>query len=1615
MKFRYFIFFLVLILFSSEVILSQGYNWITPNKTYLKMYVVSDGMIRLNRSDFTNAGINTSIIDPRTVKIFNNGIQIPVYFFGEQDGVFNDSDYIDFYGKRNYGGLVTTYDQNNNFAYSTNEYFNQYSDTNVYWAGWDGTQGLRFSETNFNSSVNYPADFFYAPLHLEKDKIYSQGENLSSSDYRFLSTEKFKGEGWYWSLLYNNQTVGDTFSLPMLYNTPQNVSIKLFAYPQNFTSDIFNEHSLQITINGSPAGTLYTNDMNRIDTILNFSSSLLHSESINSIEVRYSSAPGFSGAMYFDYCELSYPKQFKFYGDKLSWNLNNSDTTSKYFKVSGFNPVNRIFIYDIKNNFRITNYSYSSDTLKFTSKNNSQIELINDRITKKPFRIKQKQVPDFLASANGADYLLIYPSLFSIPAEQLRSYRQTHDNFRSVKAEVEDITDVFNYGLENPVAMKRFIKNIYDTWQLPKLKYVCLFGRGSLDPKQILPTSIYYKNYIPVYGYPNSDGYFAHLNNGFYYSDNISIGRIPAYYPAEAQTMVDKIVSYETQTPDKWWKTFTYITGGGTFNEQQSHQQRSNYEINTFVSSTKISGTGIKIYRNDTSGITTYNISDSVKNTFNRGTLYVNFRGHAGSHDWEVIMNDPNTLNNGTKLPLVLSLTCFTGENAKPDFRGFGEKFVYLPNKGAIGFIGTTGWSFSSSGNDFGTYIIQNLQRDSARRIGDFLVEAGFRMIGDSSSFNTRHTVNNYNLLGDPAAKLVLPRYPEFVITQSDYKLSEDNPMQSEPVTLTIFPKNYGLYADSCRIRFQLRKYNQDYSFKDTLYKSFRFMDTVKYNFRLDSSGNYQMVVTLDVDNRYPLEDNSNNSITINLTSKNNTFIPLSPVNNALVYKDTVELKGLNPNIKYRGNNIKVLLKLDTSKTFNSPVGRTFIYNSISSSVTKFKTNLPVTLNNTIYYWKTCSVINNDTSGWSVIQNFIYNTGTSGTNNLLRYINAYQNVTTQFFSPNQYNESQFFNTGFVNNEIRLNEYPARLFVRSLGSNAEEASYFSVGNNNIYIDGGQNVGLNMLKVKKLSGKIEQFKNFRVNSPATSDTIVSFLNTFDSTHYLMLLNAAYDPGTSTLTSAAKNKLRQFGSIYCDSIHLVGYFHTWSFIGFLGADHSQVSEMFDPCCRTTPTCTGCDHWMESISTMDVIFKQPFGTVSNIIGPASLWKDFTWTQTIAPGSNILFDIYGIDRNNQQVILFPDVQTNYFGELSKIPAIDYPKLNFVAKLYIDSTNGTQSPALKSIKVNYSPASELVMDANSFTYNFTDRQQSANFSFNYYNGGFAYIYGLIVKVSNISGSDSSLIFTDTVNNVIEFDSTKSYSAAFSVPSFRDSTRFSVSIIPRDRSNEFYYYNNYIDFTIHSAQNASLSVIDVFSDGKLIKSGDNLRKNPEIKISIREKDTKDLNYDTSRISLCINNIHIPYPAGNTLYRKDIKDYKKDVEDNSEFLFYPEFRTGVNRLSVIYKIINEEYDTLNYDVNVNGTFGISDLYNYPNPVKSETNFMFNLTGSDNPSGFKIKIYTVTGRLIKEINYPAVIGYNSIYWDTKDNDGEFVANGTYLYKIVTDDKDFTETEIQKLVILK
>ncbi|HRI86389.1 MAG TPA: C25 family cysteine peptidase, partial [Ignavibacteria bacterium] len=1065
-----------------DFLFSQDYNWITPNKTYLKLFIADDGIHRISKADFENAGVSTSAIDPRTLKVFNRGNQIPVYVRGESDGFFNDSDYVDFYGTRNYGGISNVYNQDNQIVYFTNERFDLYSDTNVYWIDWGGANGIRMLNSSYSAPSNYLQDYSSEPLHLEKDKIYWIGQATSGNDFGNFTNERYLGESWYWSLLYNGQSVSDTFSIPLLNKNQPTVSLRVFAYPQSASFTVTNEHNLQIKVNGNVVADFVRNDFGRVDTAVTFSSALLSETSVNNVTATYTSTGGFSGTMFLDLFEFKYPKVLKFRNNISVLNLAGEDSTSKKIKITGFNPGNQTFIYDVKNNIRITSFSNSADTLIFSAKQNSKIEISNKIISKKPFRIIQRQVPDLVSSVNGADYLIIYNKLFESQVLQLQNHRETYDNFRVKKAEIKDIYDIFNFGIESPDAIRNFNRHVYYNWQQPRVKYVCLFGRGSLDPKKNSDATVYRENLIPVKGNPSTDNFYSNvfLNNFIFYNQ-ISLGRLPALTVSEAQNMVNNIITYETQPPQKWWKDFTFIGGGVNQAEQQLFLALNNDSlINPYILTNPVKGNPVRILRNDLNGAETFNYSDSIKNQINRGTLTVNFMGHAGSQDWEIALHDPEILSNHGKFPVILSMTCYTGKVGEPNFRSFGERFMKMNNTGAVTFFATSGWGFVYSGSLINSLFYKSFAKDTVRRVGDMISYAMNSIKNDSLSFSIRHTVNCYTLMGDPALKFQLPSYPELSITENDYTLSNKNPSINEPINLKIFPQNVGLNSDSASVRLVVSKNFAKYYFKDTVIRNFSSKDSISYNFKLNSKGRYEAKVILDLYNSSPNENKNDNTLIFEIDVKNFSFVPYKPVHNSVVNKDSIEYAGMNPFIDKNGKGITLILQTDTTQNFNSPVRQIFVNNAPQGVITKFKTLLPVKDTSKLYYWRTNSIIDGDSSGWSAVQMFKYNPLISFSDKTedspSDTLTTIYKINPQQFQPYELSNTSY-NTENNSNGVKITEFPGTLYVRSLGTNGAEASYFSVMNKSIHMDAGGNSGLNLLKVRKVDGKILQHKNFK----------------------------------------------------------------------------------------------------------------------------------------------------------------------------------------------------------------------------------------------------------------------------------------------------------------------------------------------------------------------------------------------------------------------------------------------------------------------------------------------------------------------------------------------------------
>lgn len=100
-------------------------------------------------------------------------------------------------------------------------------------------------------------------------------------------------------------------------------------------------------------------------------------------------------------------------------------------------------------------------------------------------------------------------------------------------------------------------------------------------------------------------------------------------------------------------------------------------------------------------------------------------------------------------------------------------------------------------------------------------------------------------------------------------------------------------------------------------------------------------------------------------------------------------------------------------------------------------------------------------------------------------------------------------------------------------------------------------------------------------------------------------------------------------------------------------------------------------------------------------------------------------------------------------------------------------------------------------------------------------------------------------------------------------------------------------------------------------------------------------------------------------------------------------------------------------------IDHVLNYPNPFTTRTQFFFEHNKACEFLEVQIQIFTISGKLVKSMNQMVKThGFrtDAIEWDGKDDYGDNIGRGTYVYRVkVTDDEGNKVEKIEKLVILK
>jgi hypothetical protein len=155
--------------------------------------------------------------------------------------------------------------------------------------------------------------------------------------------------------------------------------------------------------------------------------------------------------------------------------------------------------------------------------------------------------------------------------------------------------------------------------------------------------------------------------------------------------------------------------------------------------------------------------------------------------------------------------------------------------------------------------------------------------------------------------------------------------------------------------------------------------------------------------------------------------------------------------------------------------------------------------------------------------------------------------------------------------------------------------------------------------------------------------------------------------------------------------------------------------------------------------------------------------------------------------------------------------------------------------------------------------------------------------------------------------------------------------------------------------------------------------------------------------------------NDFYQGDLDSYQQGVVRFQ----LPPLEPGPHSLKIkAWDVLNNSNEViLEFNVVNDGELTLSHVLNYPNPFTTKTQFWFEHNKPGQDLQVRLQVFTISGRIIKMIQHTINTPGNRsdvLEWDGRDEYGDKVGKGVYLYKLsITAPGNKRKEKIEKLVI--
>ncbi|MGO2293827.1 MAG: type IX secretion system sortase PorU [Psychroflexus halocasei] len=767
-----------------------------------KFYVEENGVYKITGRFLKNLGIDISQLDSRRIKLFGHGGgMLPLensgnlYFdppehaiqvFDSGDGVFNDNDYLLFYG-------TSTLQWNEESK--TN--INLYADRSYYYIAIAEPNGKRILPmAQPSASADVIVTDFQDYQFYEKDEVSLALVGRRWFGDRFdLETQRD------YSFTFENLVSSKPAEINVYAGAVSELNSQMSIKYDGQNISQINFGSTSAT---SPAtGGNYSGNIN------------LSSDSFD-IQLTYNKNGNPGAIGYLDFISIEATReliagsdQFKFKNSEASlpngiaeYQISNANEVNQVWDITEFGSprsvrnTNQESLFSFKTNMS-GDKEFVAITDNYYEPQYERSKTIAERVNLKGevFMNSQNQFED-------VDFIIITREDFLGAANKLADLRRQKNNLTTKVVKLKDIYEEFNSGKQDIGAIRNFIRYVYSNASSPsqRLKYVALLGDTSVDFKNRLPNNT---NVVPTY---QSYGSFSNTRSSFMSDDffammdpsegrmissdkmDLAVGRIIAKTPQQAFEMIRKIEEHESRPAYKSWRNDFLLISDDVdevyeFNDIQVQLDDLGDEIAANRPTINVKKIHSDAYEQQPSagGDRYPDVNKAINEAIEVGAIVVNYFGHGGEEGLaqERIVTQTSVQNwtNPSRYNIFVTITCDFTKFDNPLRETGGEMTYWNPTGGAVGMVATTRSITVSAGvafnNAFAPFLFDFA--NTKETIAESVMNAKNALSGSGKRI--------VFFIGDPTMRLPLPE-PQVQISHIN-----DVPVQQYSDTLQALDK----------------------------------------------------------------------------------------------------------------------------------------------------------------------------------------------------------------------------------------------------------------------------------------------------------------------------------------------------------------------------------------------------------------------------------------------------------------------------------------------------------------------------------------------------------------------------------------------------------------------------------------------------------------------------------------------------------------------------------------------------------------------------------------------------------------------------------------------------------